>query len=343
MIILLLLAIVMVGFCVFVYGLLIKGVDRYEPEPWWLLVLCFFWGALGATFFSCVINTIGGTVIAGAVGSATAQDQMLAQGLTASFVAPLVEESFKGVFLLLLWAASAFWLRELDGPLDGAIYGGVIGLGFTLTEDVLYIMTAAGKAGLAGFGFTFILRTIFGGLGHATFTAMAGIGVGIAAETRSFAVKILAPVGGWTAAVGLHFLHNFLVSFFSCGGVIMKFVVFLTFNVLFFVLLYVLAFRDRAIVIRGLADEVGVLCHPKEFKLTTSAKVLLPIWGVLSLKGSESGYWKARSKQLLLADLAFLKHRQRQGDDSPSLTRRVAAVRSEIEAMNNRGVFIGPR
>ncbi|MBX3128770.1 MAG: PrsW family intramembrane metalloprotease [Polyangiaceae bacterium] len=341
--ILLLLAIFLVGCCVFFYGLVIKGVDRYEPEPWWLLMLCFFWGALGATFFSCIINTIGGGVIASAMGTSTAQDAMVAQGITASFVAPLVEESFKGVFLLVVWAASAFWLRELDGPLDGAIYGGVIGLGFTLTEDVLYIMRASSQAGLAGFGLVFFMRTILGGLGHATFTAMTGIGVGIAAETRSYAVKVLAPFGGWAAAVGLHFLHNFLVSFFGCGGVLVKFAVFITFAILFFVLLYVLAFRDRAIVLRGLADEVGVLCHPKEFQRTTSPWVLMPVWGMTSLSGSPGGYFSARKKQLLLADLAFLKHRQRRGDDSPSLASRVAKVRGEIDALNQRGVFIGKR
>ncbi len=341
MLFLLIFAIFLVGICVFIYGLLIKGVDRYEPEPWWLLIICFFWGALGATFFSLIFNTIGGYVITSAVDPSTMNEAAVAQGLTASFVAPLVEESFKGVFLLVIWAASAFWLRELDGPLDGAIYGGVIGLGFTLTEDVLYIMTAASKAGVVGFGATFVLRTIFGGLGHATFTAMTGLGVGIASETRSMPVKILAPVGGWSAAVGLHFLHNFLVSFFGCGGVLLKFAVFLTFAVLFFVLLYILAFRDRAIVMRGLADEVGVVCHPKEFKLTTSGAMLLPLYGLIALSGSEGGYMAARKKQLLLADLAFLKHRERRGDSGA--TPRINKVRAELHALNGRGVFIGKR
>src|SRR5262245_41147719 len=104
----------MVSCCVFVYGLLIKGVDRYEPEPIWLLIICFFWGALGATFFSLIFNTIGGSVVASAVGSASADQARLAGGVTASFIAPPVEESMKGSFLLVVWAASALFLRELD-------------------------------------------------------------------------------------------------------------------------------------------------------------------------------------------------------------------------------------
>src|SRR5262245_32586389 len=276
----------MVSCCVFVYGLLIKGVDRYEPEPIWLLIICFFWGALGATFFSLIFNTIGGSVVVSAVGNTKA-----ASGLTASFIAPPVEESMKGSFLLVVWAASALFLRELDGALDGAIYGGVIGLGFTLTEDVLYITRATAELGGVGFVLLFIVRTIMGGLGHATFTAMTGLGVGIAAESRSILIKIIAPIGGWVAAMGLHFLHNALVSFFQgIGALLLKFAVFITFTILFFVLLYVLAFRDRAIVVRNLVDEVGVLLHPREFKLTTSGAQLVPLWNFFSLLGSPTGY-----------------------------------------------------
>ncbi len=337
----LVLAIFLVSVCVFIYGLAIKSADRYEPEPWWMLVLCFFWGALGATFFSLILNTIGGMVIVEAVGVRTAADAQVAQGLTASFVAPLVEESFKGVFLIGIWGISAVWLRELDGALDGAIYGGVIGLGFTLTEDVLYIMRAIGQAGMAGFGLVFILRTIMGGLGHASFTAMTGIGVGVAAETKSMFVKLIAPVGGWSAAVGLHFLHYFLVSFLGGGGVLLKFLVFWTFGILFFILLYVLAFRDRSIVLRGLVDEVGKSLHPKEYKLTTSALNLFPFYNLFTVMGSKGGYLAARKKQLALSELAFLKHRRRRGEAGSGLDSREADLRRTIDMANQKGVFIG--
>jgi RsiW-degrading membrane proteinase PrsW (M82 family) len=331
-------AVFLVSVCVFFYGLAIKAVDRYEPEPWWLLVVCFFWGALGATFFSLIFNTIGGTVVMSAMGPSQA-----AQGLTASFIAPPVEESFKGIFLLVVWAASSLWLKELDGALDGAIYGGVIGLGFTLTEDVLYIMRGTAQGGAAAFTIIFFLRTILGGLGHATFTAMTGVGVGVAAESRSVLVKIIAPIGGWSAAVGLHFLHNFLVSFFGGTGVLLKLLVFFIFNILFFVLLFLLGYRDRSIVIRNLIDEVGVMLHPREFKTTVSAAQLVPFWNLMTLKDSPSGYRSARKKQLALSELAFLKHRRRRGETGQSLDRREHELRSEIQVANNQGVFIGKR
>lgn len=335
------LAVFLVSISVFVYGLMIKAADQYEPEPWWLLVVCFFWGALGATFISLILNTIGGGVIASAMGVRSAEDARLASGATASFLAPFVEESAKGSFLLVLWAASAFWLRELDGALDGAIYGGVIGLGFTLTEDVLYIMRATNEGGAVAFTALFVIRTGLGGLGHATFTAMTGLGVGIAAESRNMAVKVIAPVGGWVAAMGLHFLHNFLVSFFGCAGVISKFVVFITFDAAFFGLLLVLAFRDRAIVVRGLVDEVGVMLHPKEFARITTAWQILPLYGVFALRGSQGGYTAARRKKLALAELAFLKNRRRRGEQGTGLDQDERQLRATVQGLNNQGIFIG--
>jgi RsiW-degrading membrane proteinase PrsW (M82 family) len=204
-------------------------------------------------------------------------------------------------------------------------------------------MRATSQAGLAGFGLVFILRTIMGGLGHASFTAMTGIGVGVAAESRSMFVKLVAPVGGWSAAVGLHFLHNFLVSFLGGGGVILKFLVFWTFAIVFFVLLYVLAFRDRAIVLRGLVDEVGKSLHPKEFKLTTSSGNLVPFYNLFTVMGSPGGYFAARKKQLALAELAFVKHRRRRGEAGAGLDSREASLRRTIDDANQRGVFIGKR
>jgi hypothetical protein len=190
------------------------------------------------------------------------------------------------------------WLRELDGPLDGAIYGGVIGLGFTLTEDALYVASAGAQQGAAGFTGLFFVRTVLAGLGHASFTAMTGVGIGVAAESRSGLVKIIAPIGGWMAAVGLHFLHNFLVTFALGGGIglLLKLLIFWTFQIIFFF---------------GLVGEAGQLLHPKELKRTTSYWMLVPFVNLFALMSSPGGYGKSRKKQLDLVELAFLKHRLR--------------------------------
>jgi len=341
--VLFLLALLVISPVVLFYFLVIKGTDRYEPEPFWLLTLMFFWGAVGATGTALIGNALGEGALSWAL-NAKPGDPLLAAS-TASFVAPFVEESTKGFGLIMLWGLSAIWLKEVDGPLDGAIYGGVIGLGFTLTEDALYVASAGAQQGAAGFTALFILRTVLAGLGHASFTAMTGVGVGVAAESKSALVKLIAPVGGWIAAVGLHALHNFLVTFALGNGVglLLKFLVFWTFQAIFFFVIVLLAIRDRSIVLRGLVDEAGRLLHPKELKRTTSYWMLVPFVNLFSLMSSPGGYSKSRKKQLDLIELAFLKYHQRDGARSQALQEREHALRRRVQQANEQGVFIGIR
>jgi RsiW-degrading membrane proteinase PrsW (M82 family) len=338
-----LLALGVIAPTVFIYFLAIKGTDRFEPEPFWVLTLAFLWGAVVATLTAMVGNAIGGGAVSAALGPNAADG--LVRASTASFVAPLVEETTKGFGLIVLWGLSAVWLREIDGALDGAIYGGVIGLGFTLTEDVLYVAGAGAQGGAGAFAGLFILRTVLAGLSHASFTAMTGLGIGIAAESSNVLIKFIAPIGGWCAAVGLHFLHNFLVTFLLAGGAGLgvKLLAFWCFDTLFFVLVVVLAIRDRAIVLRGLVEEAGRMLHPKELARTTSYWMLVPLWNFFSLSGSPSGYRGARRKQLDLIELAFVKNRRRRGEIGPAVDRVEHELRTRIAQANHAGVFVGPR
>lgn len=336
------LALLIVAPTIFFYFLVIRGSDRYEPEPLWLLSVAFFWGAVVATLTAIVGNQVGEGALRASLGAGQAA---LVDASTASFVAPLVEECTKGAGLLVLWAISALWVREIDGALDGAIYGGVIGLGFTLTEDVLYISSAGAQHGGEAFFQVFVLRTLMAGLSHASFTAMTGLGIGIAAESSSGLVKLIAPVGGWCAAVGLHFLHNYLVTFLYDGGsgLVLKLLLFWTFDALFFLVIITLAVRDRAIVLKGLIDEAGRLLHPKELARTSSYWMLFPLWNFFSLLGSPKGYGEARRKQLDLIEVSFLKHRRRRGERGPELDAREHELRRRIHQSNQAGVFIGAR
>ena len=44
-----LLGVVFVSPFVITYALVIRWIDRFEPEPWWLILAAFVWGALFAT------------------------------------------------------------------------------------------------------------------------------------------------------------------------------------------------------------------------------------------------------------------------------------------------------
>ena len=335
----LMLGVLFVSPFVICYALFIRWIDRFEPEPWWLLILAFVWGALFATFFGGVSSAVGEGV-ASAVTGAAPSDQGI-QDFGATVLAPVFEEGFKGVGVALIAAISAMGVKELDGPLDGAIYGGMVGLGFTLTEDTLYVAGAFAEHGVAGFVGLLFLRTVMLGLSHCTFTACTGLGFGIAVESRSWFVKIFAPLFGYLTAMCMHAVHNALPTYFHAEGTVAMILVSWTIDLLFFVLLAVLVSRDRAIVIRELLPEVGALLHPQELTLvTTYFSIGWKNMGTLLSQGW-SKFRQRRKKQLALVEIAFIKNRRRRGERGRSLDVKEARLRWEVASLNRVGVWIG--
>lgn len=172
-------------------------VDRFEPEPPWVLLMVFVWGAAIAVFFSLVVNTINEGVVTALTNPASASL------FTAVISAPLIEELTKGAALLLLF----FWKRgHFHNVTDGIVYASMVGLGFAMTENVQYygqsLATPDGPVGV------FIVRGIMSPFSHPLFTSMTGIGLGLARETTRRWVKWFAPLAGLAAAIGLHSLWN---------------------------------------------------------------------------------------------------------------------------------------
>ncbi|MBS2019419.1 MAG: PrsW family intramembrane metalloprotease [Deltaproteobacteria bacterium] len=333
----LILGVIFVTPIVLTYLFFIRWADRFEPEPWWLIIVAFVWGAIFATLGGGITSSIAQSITTAFVDASPKDIDVIG----ATVFAPVFEEGFKGLGVSLIALASALGLRELDGPLDGAIYGGVVGLGFTLTEDILYVANQFATSGFGGFVFLLFLRTVLLGLSHCTFTACTGLGFGIATEARSWFVKILAPCIGFVAAMLMHAMHNFLPTVLGEVGLVAMLLISWLIDVLFFVLLALLVVRDRTIVIRELFGEVGNLLHPKELQLVSSYFALgMKNWGVLFSKG-----WGAfsvrRKKQLQLVELAFIKSRRRRGESGADLDRKEAELRREIVTANSRGVWIG--
>jgi RsiW-degrading membrane proteinase PrsW (M82 family) len=321
---------------VLTYLLIIRWADRFEPEPWWLIFVAFAWGAVFATTGGGMISSLAST-LSGTLG--VHPDTVDALGATV--FAPVFEEGFKGLGVALIALASALGLRELDGPLDGAIYGGVVGLGFTLTEDILYVGHQFAQDGPAGFAILLFLRTILLGLSHCTFTACTGLGFGIAMETKSIPIKVLAPMVGFGCAMLMHAMHNALPTLGGAEGLVLMIFVSWAIDVLFFVLLAVLVVRDRTIVIRELFGEVGNLLHPKELRLVSSYFRL----SFMNLNVLLSGGWQVfrlrRKKQLQLVELAFVKSRRRRGESGIDIDRKEAELRAGIDQANREGVWLG--
>ncbi len=168
---------------------LVLLLDRLEPEPRGNLVLCFAWGAGIAALLAAIINTAGLLFI-------TQPELGKSNGefISATFGAPLVEETLKGMILFwLLWRRR----QEFDGPTDGIMYAAMAGLGFAMTENIGYYISALVQPQVGGaelLGFTFVFRGLLSPFAHPAFTAMTGIGVAYAATHRR---------GGWAVGAGL--------------------------------------------------------------------------------------------------------------------------------------------
>lgn len=174
-----------------IYLAFVVWIDRYEPEPWWMLALTFAWGATGAVFFSFILNTLFGQLVGMALGPGAGQL------FGTSVSAPIVEESFKAMALLGIFVLRR---KEFDGVLDGIVYSAMVGLGFAMTENFSYY-------GVYG-PFLFLLRGTFLAFAHPLFTSMTGIGFGIASESKNIIVKIVAPIIGLIMAMLLHAFNN---------------------------------------------------------------------------------------------------------------------------------------
>jgi protease PrsW len=179
-------------------------VDRFEPEPWGMLGIAFIWGASIAVFFAMIFNGINEELFSAVAGAANAST------LSAVLSAPFVEELAKGTALLLLF----LWRRdEFDNVTDGIVYASMVGLGFAMTENVSYYAQAFDEHGGTGAAGVFFLRGIMGPFSHPLYTAMTGIGFGMARESSKRSTKWLAPWAGLSLAMLLHAIWNLSASF----------------------------------------------------------------------------------------------------------------------------------
>lgn len=274
------------------YLLPLMWLDRYDPEPLWLLSLAFAWGALVAVIASFVINTIIGLVAMGAAGGGE-QGMAVGNVVGAVISAPIFEEASKGLGLLVVLI---FFRRYFDDILDGIVFAGVIALGFATVENVMYYGNAIGKGGLPGLILLFVMRGILSPFAHVTFTAMTGIGCGIARESHNGFVRIAAPVVGYFLAVLLHGFWNGMAVFggfetFLAGYLVLEIPFFLIFVGFAFYIMY----RQKKILKEMLAIDIARGLIPKEHGETAVSAFKSSGW---LLGGLFSGKFRPRSKYL---------------------------------------------
>lgn len=299
------------------YLFVIRAVDLYERESLRYVVPVFIWGFAVATTLSLVVNTIASITFTSLAG------QQAASFLTAVFVAPVVEETTKGLalfiaFLVAYFAARRRGLVEFAGVMDGIVYGCAVGFGFALAEDILY--------GLQYGPETFVVRRIFGGFAHAAFTSLTGIGIGLIPWVRSPALKVILPLLGLTGAILLHAAFNFLA--FTLGGLayVAMALVFLVYVVLIIVWLR----SERRTIRDELRDEVEAgTITPEEYAILPTYFRKTGYYLRLIFTGRWRTWSRARKVHGASIDLAFSKRLDRRASTA-SRRNRVLSLRQKI-------------
>lgn len=180
--------------------------DRYDREPLWLVFIVFLWGAIFAAGGSYVTNTIGHVILSLVLSGAPS-----AEWITIMFVAPMVEEPLKAGILLLVVLTPWF-----DNTTDGFVYGAAAGLGFAMSENILYFSRAADTSIDLWFS-TVLIRTATSGVMHALATSIVGAALGWA-RTKTTDIRIVALIIGLTTAITIHTIWNGLIVIGQASG-----------------------------------------------------------------------------------------------------------------------------
>lgn len=189
-------------FPMFTYLLIIWWMDRYEREPFGLVLKNYLWGGIGAIIFAVAWSTVIYTFI-----SLFIYDKVQLERIETIAVAPFVEEITKGIFLIFIIRNKNF-----DNITDGIVYGGAIGLGFGMTENFLYFITYGNT--IENWITIVVIRTLFSAVMHCVATASFGAFLAYSKYKKEPA-KILFVFAGLLAAMLIHFAWNFSVSFKS--------------------------------------------------------------------------------------------------------------------------------
>jgi len=306
-----------------IYALTLWWFDRYEKEPLGLLVAAFLWGAVPAILFSIIAEVILDIPISYFI------DPVAADLVGGAVVAPFAEEIFKGMALLFLLL---FFRREIDSPLDGIIYGGLVGFGFATVENMGYFVGAFMESGLEGLAFLTILRAFLFGLNHAMFTGLTGLGLALARTSPNWRVKVAAPVVGLSLGMVAHGIHNGSVSFtdlcWPClitfasdwGGVLILFGVIVWASV-----------REQRWIVTFLADEVerGTLSQD-DYVVVCSYVKRVAVRANALFSGDFRRWWDLGRYYRLATELAFNKHRLTHFPAEEDTQARVAQLRRQV-------------
>lgn len=231
--------------------------DRYDREPITLLLANFVWGALGAVFFGILFSVF----VSGLFGTSSFFD--------AIFVAPITEEITKGIFLL--WTMRD---RRFDNITDGVVYGMAIGLGFGMTENFMYFLSASTPEEWV---FLVVVRTLYTVVMHAMATGIFGAFIGLTKFGRP-ALRWPLRILGLFLAMFIHAFWNFSVSINNPAAVGLGMIFLILSLIVIITVMQLALLAENRLIVRELSEEseLGLIpaTHMQYLPYTSKRKLL---------------------------------------------------------------------
>ncbi len=164
--------------------------DKFEKEPWKLLLKYFLLGAVLSVIITFALSYLIGIFIP-TLDPYNTFDMFI----KAFFVVALVEEFSKYIFVRL-----AQKKKEFNEPFDGIVYAVMVSMGFATLENVLYVYSYGFETG--------VLRAFTAVPAHATFAILMGYFMGKAKFSNN---RLLLNVTGLLVATLFHGAYDFFL------------------------------------------------------------------------------------------------------------------------------------
>ncbi len=221
-----------------IYAVIVRYSEKYEREPWGSIGQAFLWGGTLAIVIVILIRGFFSVYLEDNY-PVIASDIQYKTLIIMCLITPLVAELIKPIGLLLVRAD----LLEAE---DGLIYGAVIGLGFTATENLLFGIYLAPLYGIEMFVTVVFMRSMSVMFIQSSTTALTCYGITRAMKVKHKTGRFYAFPLFLLAAIGIHSLFNYIVfsDIFNIGDILFSMSSSLLFSIIFaFVLMTMIYFK----------------------------------------------------------------------------------------------------
>jgi RsiW-degrading membrane proteinase PrsW (M82 family) len=296
-----------------VYLIVLRVVDVNEKEPVWATLLLLVMGAVGAAVLSVLVHarTLHGTTVLASVSDEVTIFICLALGIG----------------LLEALGRLRGW-TEVNGVVDGMLYGAAVGLGFAAGEafirELHLNIGALTLAGANSPGDT-LWPTLLSGLAAGLFGGVMGAAFGLAVDATGMR-RVALPLVGLALAFGLQvgYLELAHGNALSGNGARVREWIALGIPALFFLALLLTGLRFEQRAIEAELQDDPVAATPEELRLLTSPAARRASYLRRAIARDAHGWVGLRSLQNRQVQLALTKRRAARASDP--------AQRTELEA-----------